>query len=310
MDKPQLVATLVVLIISAMAFVVGSQQDNYATLAIQEKEVVQDLLDDLERMEQRAYYILGRDVTRVREYGDLLVQLYLIDAEFELLNDSLSIEERQVYIRRTIDTIIQLQGYQTNLLIFHLYMHFEQTSDTYYIAHEDNEGYNFSITEQMWQTYETEHGSPVAIMTPEEYYGSLFAYDLIQALPEQLRPNNPELGEETFIVESAGIEFFCEYFLLSQVQSLQSQISMKLNEVSSLESEVDRISSSIGLVTVAMLLATIMSSRIDERKVENQIRTLRVELGRETQVDKDVLSLPILFIALILAALGIYLMMF
>ena len=309
-DRSQLVATLVVLIISSMAFVTGSLQDNYVTLAIHEKEMVQVLQDDLGRMENHAYYILGRDVTRVREYGDLLTELYLIDAEFELLNDSLSIEERQVYVRRTVDTIIQLQGYQTNLLIVHLYMHFEQTDETYYIAHEDNEGYNFSITKQTWQTYETEHGSPVTIMTPEEYYGSLFAYELIQALPEQLRPNNPETGEEAFIVESAGVEFFCECFLFSQVQSLQDQISMRLNEVSSLEAEADRVSSSVGLVTVAMLLATVMSSRIDERKIENQIKKLRVELGVETQIDKDVLSLPILLVALILAALGIYLMMF
>ncbi len=310
MDKSQLVATLVVLVISAMAFMTGSLQDNYTTLVLQEKGTVQILKDDLERMESWAYYILNRDVTRVREYGDLLSELYLLDAEFELLNDSFSIEERNLYVRKTVDTIIQLQGYQNDLLILHLYRHFNQTSDTYYIAQEDNEGYDFFISEQMWQSFQIQHGSPVTVMTPEQYYGSFFAYDSIQALPEGLRPNDPETGAETFIIESAGVEFFSEFFLLSQVQSLQSEINAKMTEVSLLESEIDRISSSVGLITVAMLLATVMSSRIDDKKLENQITSLRTELGKDARVEKDTLSLPILLIALLLAAFGVYLMLF
>jgi hypothetical protein len=91
---------------------------------------------------------------------------------------------------------------------------------------------------------------------------------------------------------------------------LQSEINTKLNEVSTLESEAERISSSVGLITVAMLLATVMSSRIDERKLENRIVALEIGLGKETEIDRDVLSMPILLVALVLAALGIYLMLF
>ncbi|MFX1560818.1 MAG: hypothetical protein ACFFBL_09535, partial [Promethearchaeota archaeon] len=262
MERSQLVATLVVLLISGMAFIAGSFQDTYATQALHEKETVQDLQDDLERMENYAYYIMNRDVTRVREYLDLLTEIILLDVEFEMLNDSLTAGEREVYLRRTIDMLTQMQGYQNNLLIIHLYRHFNQSSDTYYIAHEDTEGYNFSITWQMWQSFETEAGSPVIVKTPEQYYGNLFAYDMIQARGEGFRPVDPETDEEIFIFENTGIEFFCEYFLLGQVQVLQSQITMMLNNVSQLESEADRISSSVGLITVAMLLATVMSSRI------------------------------------------------
>ncbi|MHA1966058.1 MAG: hypothetical protein ACXACG_16755 [Candidatus Thorarchaeota archaeon] len=310
MERSKLVATIVVLLISSMAFIAGSLQENYATMALNEKEEVQDLQDDLERMEDHAYYIMGRDVTRIRECLDLLSEITLLDAEFELLNVSLSIQERQVYVRRTIDMLIQMQGYQNNLLILHLYRHFNQSSDTYYIAHENNEGYNFSITMQMWQAFETEVGSPVTIMTPEQRYGNYFSYDAIQTLPEGFRPHDPETGEEIFIVESAGVEFFCEYFLLSQVQSLQSQINLKLDMVSSLESITDRISSSVGLITVAMLLATVMSNRADKRKLEKEIVALRADLGKETKLDKDNLTMSILLIALFLAILGIYLALF
>jgi hypothetical protein len=310
MERSKLVATIVVLMISGMAFIAGSLQDSYSTQALHEKETVQDLQDDLERMEDHAYYIMSRDVTRIREGLNLLSEIILLDAEFELLNASLSNEERQVYVRRTIDMLTQMQGYQNNLLILHLYRHFNQTSDTYYIAHEDNEGYNFSITMQMWQAFETEVGSPVTIMTPEQHYGSYFSYDAIQALPEGLRPVDPETDEEIFIVESVGVEFFCEYFLLSQVQSLQSQINLKLDTVSSLESLTDKISSSVGLITVAMLLATVMSSRTDKRKLEKEIVALRADLGKETQFDKDNLTMSILLIALFLAILGIYLALF
>ncbi|MFX1561282.1 MAG: hypothetical protein ACFFBL_11900, partial [Promethearchaeota archaeon] len=60
----------------------------------------------------------------------------------------------------------------------------------------------------------------------------------------------------------------------------------------------------------AMLLATVMSSRIDEKKLENKIVALETILGKETEIDRDVLSMPILIVALVLAALGIYLMLF
>jgi hypothetical protein len=310
MERSKLVATIVVLLISGMAFMVGSLQENYATMALNEKEEVQELQDDLERMEDHAYYIMGRDVTRVREYMDLLTETMLLDVEFEMLNASFTVEERQVYVRRTIEMITHMQGYQNNLLILHLYRHFNQSSDTYYIAHEDNEGYNFSITMQMWQTFETEFGPPVTVLTPQQYYGHFFMYDLIQARGEGFRPVDPETDEEIFIIESAGVENFCEYFLLSQVQSLQSQINLKLDTVSSLESITDRISSSVGLITVAMLLATVMSSRVDKRKLEKEIVALRADLGKETQLDKDNLTMSILLIALFLAILGIYLALF
>lgn len=310
MKRSQYVATLVVVLISGMAFVTGSLHDTYSTQALHQTETVQDLQDDLERMEDHAYYIMGRDVTRVREYLDLLSEIVLLDVEFEMLNASLTVGEREVYLRITIDTLTQMQGYQNNLLILHLYRHFNQSSNTYYIAHEENEGYNFSITMQMWQAFETEFGAPVTVKTPEQYYGHLFAYDMIQARGEGLRPVDPETDEETFIVESAGVEFFCEYFLLSQIQSLQSQITVMLNEVLQLESEAERISSSVGLITVAMLLATVMSSRIDEKKLENKIVALQVDMGKEAEIDRDVISMPILLVALVLAALGIYLMWF
>jgi len=310
MERSQLVATLVVLLISGMAFMAGSLQETYVTQALHEKETVQELQDDLERMEDHAYYIMGRDVTRVREYLDLLAGMTLLDVEFEMLNASFTPEEREVYLRRTIDTLVQMQGYQNNLLVLHLFRHFNQSTNTYYIAHEDNEGYNFSITWQMWQAFETEFGSPVIVMTSEQYYGHFFAYDMIQARAEGLRPVDPETGEEIFIFENIGIEFFCEQFLLSQVQSLQSQISVMLNDVSQLESDADRISSSVGLVTVAMLLATVMSSRIDERKLENRIVSLQIEMGKEAEIDRDMISMPILLVALFLAVIGIYLLLF
>jgi len=310
MERSQIVATVVVLLISGMAFITGSLQETYATQALHEKETVQELQDDLERMEDHAYYIMGRDVTRVRECLDLRADITLLDVEFEMLNASFTPEEREVYLRRTIDTLIQMQGYQNNLLVLHLYRHFNQSTNTYYIAHEDNEGYNFSITWQMWQAFETEFGEPVIVMTPEQYYGHFFAYDMIQARGEGLRPVDPETGEEIFIFENIGIEFFCESFLLSQVQLLQSQISVMLNEVSHLESEADRISSSVGLITVAMLLATVMSSRIDERKLENKIVALQIDMGKETEIDRDTISMLILIVALVLAAFGLYLMFF
>ena len=49
---------------------------------------------------------------------------------------------------------------------------------------------------------------------------------------------------------------------------------------------------------------------IDKRKLERMIVSLQADLGMEAEIDKDNISMVILLIALVLAALGIYLMMF
>jgi len=253
---------------------------------------------------------MQRDVTRIREYGDLLMEVYWMDREFELLNSSISPERREMYVRKVADMLDQLNSYQSMLLILFLYRHFNRSTDTFWIASEDGEGYDFSVTWDMWTNFISEHGSPVKIETPTEYYGHFFSYPAIQALPYPMRPQDHETGAEMFIREDAGVEFLCEYFLLSQVQVLQDQIDGKLVEANTNEAMANRISVTVSLATVAMLLATAMANRANEREAIDEIVALRVEMGQEVALERDYSTVPILIVAIALALFGLYLLMF
>jgi len=261
-------------------------------------------------MESRTYFLMQRDITRIREYGDLLTEVGLVDTEFGILNSSLTPQRREVYVRRVAEMLSQLQSYQSMLLILHLYRHFNSTTATYWIAREQNEGYNFSITWELWQAYISDHGSPVAIETPLQYYGTYFSYPAIQALPYGLRPKDHETGAETFIREDAGVEFLFEYFLLGQIQVLQSQINEKLDEAIAQDAVAERVSLTVSLTTVSLLLATAMASRVNEKEVVREIEALRAEMGQEVVSERDYTIVPILMVALALALLGLYLALF
>ena len=175
---------------------------------------------------------------------------------------------------------------------------------------EETDGYNFSISWEMWQAFIVEHGSPVSIESPLQSYGVFFSYSAIQALPDGFRPIDDETGEEIFIRENAGVEFLAEYFLLSQIQVLQSQINEKLAEASAQGAVAERISVTVSLTTVAMLLATAMASRVNEREVMDEITVLRAEMGQEAVPVRDYSTMPILIVAIALALLGLYLALY
>ncbi|MFX1602204.1 MAG: hypothetical protein ACFFCK_01880 [Promethearchaeota archaeon] len=310
MRRDYILATLTILLISGIAFVAGTFQEGFSSAAVERHDEARELQSDLERMESRTYYLMERDITRVREYLDLLGEVHLLDTEFDLMNSSLSPARREVYVRRISEMISQLQSYQNTLLILHLYRHFNSTTDTYWIAVEDVDGYDFSIPWEMWQGFTSEHGSPVMIQTPLQFYGTFFAYPAIQALPYGLRPVDHETGAETFIIENAGIEFLCEYFLLSQIQVVQGQINDKLDEANAQSAIAEKISLAVALTTVAMLLATAMASRVNEREVVSEIMALRKELGQEAAPVRDYGTVPILIVAIALALLGLYLALY
>jgi hypothetical protein len=310
LKKAYILATLTILLISGVAFVAGGLREDFSSVATQKQEEARELQGDLERMESKAYFLIQRDVTRVRAYGDLLMEVDLLDIEFSLLNNSLTPQRREVYVRRIADMLSQLQSHQSMLLILHLYRHFNSTTDTYWIAREQNEGYNFSISWQMWQAFISDHGSPAAIETPLQYYGTYFSYPAIQSLGYGLRPKDHETGAETFIREDAGVEFLSEYFLLSQIQTLQNQIKEKLDAASAQDTVAERISLAVSLTTVAMLLATAMASRVNEKEVMDEITVLRAEMGQQAAPMRDYGTVPILLVAVALALLGLYLALY
>ena len=219
-----LIAYGIILFISVNAFVSGLFQENFTSKANSSKAEVVDLQNTLGRMESKANFISNRDIPSTYKSIDIRVEVTLLDNEFELLNTSLNPNEREVYIRKIVELLIYAQNIQNTLLIIHLYRHFNDTAENYMIANQEADGYDYFITHEIWQTYNSLFGSPVYIWTAFEYYGGFFSYPLIQLRAPEFRPYDPDTGLETFIFEGGGIESILDFFLYSQIREIQGQI--------------------------------------------------------------------------------------
>ncbi len=71
-----MLATLTILLISGIAFIAGSLQEEFSSTAALRQEEAREMQDYLERMESKSYYLMQRDISRVRAYGDLLGEVY------------------------------------------------------------------------------------------------------------------------------------------------------------------------------------------------------------------------------------------
>ncbi|MFX0081810.1 MAG: hypothetical protein ACFE94_08660 [Candidatus Hodarchaeota archaeon] len=294
----------IILFISGTAFIAGLLQENLTSEANLAKQEVADLQDTLERMEAKALFLTNRDIANTYKSIDIRFEATLVDNELDLLNTSLNPNEREVYIRKIVELLIYAQGMQNTLLIIHLYRHFNISTDDFMIAFEEADGYDYFITYEMWQTYNSLYGSPVYIWTAYDYYGLYFSYPLIQLKAPQFRPHDPDTSLEIFIFEGGGIESVLDYFLYTQIREIQDQKNFKSEKANILEAKASYISLGVSLTTISMVLASAMITRINHKKMEHEFAILKEIEGRKEEIKPDIISIPILVIATVLSILG------
>jgi hypothetical protein len=231
----------------------------------------------------------------------------LVDNEFDLLNDTLLQAERDFYVKKIVELLMYRQSLQNSLMIIHLFRHFNVSTNDFVIALQENDGYDYRITYEMWQNYIDDFGLPVYIWNASEYYGPFFSYPIIQTLAPEFRPYDPDTGQEIFIFEGGGIEGVMDYFLYSQVRSTQDSINTNNKIINSIESQANFISLAVSLTTVSMVLSTAMITRLNNKKLEQEFETLKAKEGREPKAKRDILSIPVLVAAGILSTLAILL---
>ncbi len=300
----------IILFISGTAFIAGSLQENLSSQANSIQGQVLDLQDTLIRMESKAFFLTSRDISTTYKSIDIRLEAMLVDNEFDYLNSTISQNQRDFYVKKIVELLIYSQGMQNTLTVVHLYRHFNVTTADFVIAFQESDGYDYRITYEMWQMYNSLYGSPVYIWNASDYYGPYFSYSVIQALAPEFRPHDPDTGYEIFIFEGGGIESIMDFFLYDQVRDIQDEINEKSGRVNNLESQATYISLGVSLTTVSILLSTAMITRVNHKKIEHEFKLLKEKEGREVSIEHDYLSVPVLVIATFLSTLGIILAVF
>jgi len=148
------------------------------------------------------------------------------------------------------------------IIIIILYRHFKTTTSSFYIAREDPDGYDFLVTGETWQAFVDSYGLPVEVYSAEEYYGGSFK-QFAEIKAHVNHPVDPVTWQEIFIQVGGALEFKLDYFLFSQVRTLQDEINEKLDEANILENQANGIALGVSLTTVGVILSTPMVTRLN-----------------------------------------------
>ncbi|MFX0004574.1 MAG: hypothetical protein ACFE9C_13705 [Candidatus Hodarchaeota archaeon] len=301
------IASAIILIISTGAFIVGFIQTNYLQKITDLKAEIHDLETDHDRMESKALSQRYADKDYFHRSLDYTTEAKIKDYEFEQLNDTLTNDERKVYVY-TISTLMQQSiNYRGATSIISIYRHFNHSTNDLIVSTEEIIGYDYRITWEIWQSFLSFYGPPVYEMNASEAYGDFFSYDYIQSRPLVERPRDLKTNDEIFfkINQTGGWTFIniTDYFLLSPVISLQDKINSNLIELDKLEAEASIMAFGVTFTTVAVVISGVMANRISDKKLERQFEELKEERLRKKE--RDLISIPLLIIAAILCILGL-----
>lgn len=275
MDNESKIASVVIIVVSVAGFVSGYSHETYLAEASQLKEETIQLQEVLDRIENRALFLIEQTHDRGYECYSNEVEVTIVDHELRELNSTLGWDERDAYLRRITGLLGATQTLWSQVPLLGVYWHFNQTTSDLVITSEDVEGYDYNITYAQWQEYESEYvprlGPLVDILSASESYGHFFSYDYIQALPIEMRPTNVLTGGETFLRIGTGLTAKAEFFFMTPVNNLQEEITSKLELANSLEAQAQRVSVGVSLTTIALVLVTAIGNKIDRRSLEKAI---------------------------------------
>ena len=61
----------------------------------------------------------------------------------------------------------------------------------------------------------------------------------------------------------------------------------------------------MSLTTVGAILSTAMVNRLNQKKIENEFAILKEKEGRASEKRRDMISIPVLIIAIVLSIIGV-----
>ena len=261
-SKKYNIVSWIIVLISLGAFSAGLIQTFFLGNITDRKAEINDLEADHERMESMATSLRILDREHFYKSSDYADEAKIKDYEFWQLNDTLTDDERKVYVHTIITRIQQSFDYRSRTSIIRIYRHFNKSTADYSIATKQIEGYGYKITWEMWQSYLSIYGPAIYEVNASETYDNFFSYDYIQSRPLDERPRDRKSRKEIFFNVTDGFLNITDYFLSSPVISLQDEINQKLIELDKLEACASRIALGVAFTTLAVVIYGVIADRI------------------------------------------------
>ncbi|MHA1978986.1 MAG: hypothetical protein ACW98F_11785 [Candidatus Hodarchaeales archaeon] len=300
-DYKSKIATLIILFISATAFLSGYYQ---IEITAQETDLIEEITElgiQVERMESTAQRMMADDYPKNTQIDTLTVTARQVDAEMEMLNGTLNNSERRAYANQILVLLKGINQTAKKLQTYQIANKFQgkNASYNYYVSTVGTEGFDYIITTEDWN---------------EAILGKNFVVKEM-SLPMYLTQYN--FANINFIISANSI--YSEPILsLTQVNSNvalkalylpifrgQQQIAENTKEAHDLKNLGDQISLGVSLTAVAVILAGLMSNRISERENLRNIQKMVDSKYSDQSKGRDLISIPVLLFSALVSILGV-----
>jgi hypothetical protein len=308
MSWQKFLITVILLVISASAFVAGFLESGISDNMAKFKREAEEIERTAERITLMSQFITDNDLSLVQTIHALDSEIFLFDLEYQGNNASYTINQRNIAINRLAFLLVNLQSLYEQIISMQIFRHFEidQKLSDFTIATEAEDGYDLVVTKAYWDYLVSNWNVPYAVETAQQFYGYFATFDRLQDCI--CKPLNPVSGDESFLQFRMLPDQVIDILLFDQARQLNIEANHKLVESEELESQANRISLGVSIVTVAVVISSAMANRVSELIAEEEFAEIKATLKKDETLlikRKDFISIPVLIIAATLPVFGI-----
>ncbi|MFW9995765.1 MAG: hypothetical protein ACFFD4_27245 [Candidatus Odinarchaeota archaeon] len=301
MDWQNLLATAIILFISATAFTSGFFQAELMTQQAGLREQAGELNSQLDRMETRAEMMLASDPINQDRILSILIEAQQVDAELAILNSTLSPQERQCMTSHISELLNRRNAYARQTVTWKFYEYFEVNSNensmAIFTAEEEGFDYNITLSDYMAVT-NTSNGNGITIQSRDDFleekgFLNTGLLHTLNELPEQFLSVKMLVGRRV---------------LFRPIYDKQLESSTMVLKSNQLEIRVNQISLGVSLTAIAVILSSVMTNRLNERKNNRKLADIKAAFTGDKIALKerpDLIAFPVLVIAAVLSTLGV-----
>ncbi|MFW9924867.1 MAG: hypothetical protein ACFFDW_16435 [Candidatus Thorarchaeota archaeon] len=310
---------IIVMMISAAALVPGFLQDNVSSEADSNDNELNEKIIDYDYFTEIQLRVFEHDSNLYEKMWDEISYAYSQDLQLSILGSAATATENITYVKLIINALFNahLISLQTYSFIMDREFTIDPLRDNFYFG-SSSTGAQYTVDRTAWSEKPTYLHTTLGDFIEDyfiDWYGientTMFSPHTMQVLYANF---SDELTYQYGFLHAPRIHYIlnpgCNFYNITQLPLFELEndileLREQLQYYQGLESDYQM---AVSVMTIATLLATVMSGRLDERKVSYKVSVIRSDIKSDDSLiikEVDAFSLSILIVALLMAMFGI-----
>lgn len=290
---------IVIVFVSACAFLAGYVQSNIAEAGEGYREDAQTHERNVDRMLDRLEFISSIDKTQYFEALQLQEDAIFLALKYWWYYDNFTELERELLLIDMLQTFYDSIGLINSTVAGIIDNDFKKgLSTTYEFATKEKYGYNYIITRADWLEYD-----PIIEYTRAQF---ITKWGLGQAISDY-----PEIEVLGMLDADTFLDLHSDNWYVLYRQPIWKEMD-KMEDAQELanryENYVNRITIGVAITTVATILVATMANRISNKEMDHDLSVIRADVLKNKALvvsGQDTLAYLVLAVAVIISVVGL-----